>query len=92
MQKENGHLIWKSIEEGPTPLPTIVVDGKTIKKPLNGYTFEGKSQYFADIEAQHSLVHSLTNEVYKKLDSYQDSSKEIWDQLEKIILGSKVGN
>ena len=28
----------------------------------------------------------------KKLDSYQNSAKEIWDQLEKIMLGSKVVN
>jgi len=32
MRKENGHLIWKSIEKGPTPLPTMAVDGKIVKK------------------------------------------------------------
>ena len=46
----------------------------------------------SQIEAQHCLVQSLTNDVYRKLDSYQNSAKEILDQLEKIMLGSKVGN
>ena len=92
MRKENGHLIWKSIEEGPTPIPTMVVNGRTGLKFITGFSDDEKRQYFADIEAQHCLVQSLTNDVYRKLDSYQNSVKEIWDQLEKIMLGSKVGN
>ena len=92
MRKENGHLIWKSIEKGLAPIPTVLIDGKIGKKSITGFTPEEKSQYFADIEAQDCLVQSLMNEVYRKLDSYQDSAKEIWDQLEKIMLGLKVGN
>jgi hypothetical protein len=92
MRKENGHLIWKSIEEGPTPIPIVMVNGKQGVKSITGFSDDERRQYFADIEAQHCLVQSLTNDVYRKLDSYQNSAKEIWDQLEKIMLGSKVGN
>ena len=72
--KKNGHLILSSIEEGPTPLPTMTVDGKVVTKSISGYTPEEKAQYFTDIEAQNCLVQSLTNDVYRRLDSYQDSS------------------
>ena len=30
VRKEKGHLIWKSIEEGPSPFPTVTIDGKTV--------------------------------------------------------------
>ena len=49
MLKENGHLIWKSIEEGPTHIRTVVIDGKVVKKSITGFTPEKKSQYFPDI-------------------------------------------
>ena len=80
MRKENGHLIWKSIEEGPTPVPTVTINGKVGQKSITGFSPEEGSQYFADIEAQHCFVQILTNDVYRKLDSYQNSAKEIWDQ------------
>ena len=77
MRKENGHLIWKSIEEGPTSISTVVVNGRTGLKSITGFTDDEKRQYFAYIEAQHCLVQSLTNDVYRKLDSYQNSAKEM---------------
>jgi len=62
--KENGHLIWKSIEEGLTPIPTMVVNGRTRLKSIIGFSDDQKRQYFTDIEAQHCLVQILKNDVY----------------------------
>ena len=56
MRKEYGHLIWKSIEEGPTPIPTVVVNVRTGLKSIIGFLDDEKRQYFTDIEAQHCLV------------------------------------
>ena len=38
MWKENGHLIWKSIEEGPTPIPTVMINGIIGFKSITGFT------------------------------------------------------
>ena len=38
MRKENGHLIWKSNKEGPTPIPTVTITGKTGLKSIIGFT------------------------------------------------------
>ena len=35
---------------------------------------------------------NLTNDVFRKSDSYKNFAKEIWEQLEKIMQGSKVRN
>ncbi|KAJ9536009.1 hypothetical protein OSB04_un000825 [Centaurea solstitialis] len=51
-----------------------------------------KTQYLIDLEAHNCLIQAIPNDIYRKLDSYDDSAKSIWDQLEKIMLGSKVGN
>ncbi|KAJ9536618.1 hypothetical protein OSB04_un000219 [Centaurea solstitialis] len=50
------------------------------------------SSRLENLEAQNCLIQAIPNDIYRKLDSYDDSAKSIWDQLEKIMLGSKVGN
>ena len=55
-RKENGHLIWKSIVEGPAPTPVMTVDGKIVPKYFTGYSDEENVQYFVDIEARNYLV------------------------------------
>ena len=34
MRKDNGHLIWKPIKEGPTLVPTVTINGKLVKSLL----------------------------------------------------------
>ena len=34
----------------------------------------------------------LINDMFRKLDSCRNSAKQIWEQLEKIMQGSKIGN
>ncbi|KAJ9535685.1 hypothetical protein OSB04_un001161 [Centaurea solstitialis] len=76
-RKDKGNLILKSIDYGAKPLPMHTAE---------------KTQYLIDLEAQNCLIQAIPNDIYRKLDSYDDSAKSIWDQLEKIMLGSKVGN
>ncbi|KAI3677859.1 hypothetical protein L6452_37131 [Arctium lappa] len=42
--------------------------------------------------AKSYILQGIPNEIYVKIDSYKASGKEMWDQLEKMMLGSKVGN
>ncbi|KAJ9566365.1 hypothetical protein OSB04_002331 [Centaurea solstitialis] len=91
-RKEKGNLILKSIEYGPKPLPTHLVQGVRVVKEFEEMDDAEKCQYLVDLEAQNCLIQAIPNEIYRKLDSYDDSAKSIWDQLERIMLGSKVGN
>ncbi|KAJ9551588.1 hypothetical protein OSB04_015633 [Centaurea solstitialis] len=91
-RKEKGNLILKSIEYGPKPLPTHLVQGVRVVKEFEEMDDAEKGQYLVDLEAQNCLIQAIPNEIYRKLDSYDDSAKSIWDQLERIMLGSKVGN
>ncbi|KAJ9536225.1 hypothetical protein OSB04_un000591 [Centaurea solstitialis] len=91
-RKEKRNLILKSIEYGPKPLPTHLVQGVRDVKEFEEMDDAEKCQYLVDLEAQNCLIQAIPNEIYRKLDSYDDSAKSIWDQLERIMLGSKVGN
>ena len=79
-----------------TEVPTNPGAGRTEPgrqlRSYENYTPQEKARYDADKTAQGYLIMSLTNDVLRKLDSYQNSAKENWDQLEKIMQGSKVGN
>ncbi|KAJ9541739.1 hypothetical protein OSB04_028245 [Centaurea solstitialis] len=91
-RKDKGNLILKSIDYGAKPLPTHVVNGIRVVKEVEEMDEAEKTQYLIDLEAQNCLIQAIPNDIYRKLDSYDDSAKSIWDQLEKIMLGSKVGN
>ncbi|KAJ9561381.1 LOW QUALITY PROTEIN: hypothetical protein OSB04_006541 [Centaurea solstitialis] len=91
-RKDKGNLILKSIDYGPKPLPTHLVQGVRVVKEFEEMDDAEKIQYLIDLEAQNCLIQAIPNDIYRKLDSYDDSAKSIWDQLEKIMLGSKVGN
>ncbi|KAJ9541563.1 hypothetical protein OSB04_028069 [Centaurea solstitialis] len=91
-RKDKGNLILKSIDYGAKPLPTHLVNGIRVVKEVEEMDEAEKTQYLIDLEAQNCLIQAIPNDIYRKLDSYDDSAKSIWDQLEKIMLGSKVGN
>ncbi|KAJ9541717.1 LOW QUALITY PROTEIN: hypothetical protein OSB04_028223 [Centaurea solstitialis] len=91
-RKDKGNLILKSIDYGAKPLPTHVVNGIRVVKEVEEMDEAEKTQYLIDLEAQNCLIQAIPTDIYRKLDSYDDSAKSIWDQLEKIMLGSKVGN
>ncbi|KAJ9544193.1 LOW QUALITY PROTEIN: hypothetical protein OSB04_023900 [Centaurea solstitialis] len=91
-RKDKGNLILKSIDYGPKQLPTHLVQGVRVVKEFEEMDDEEKSQYLIDLEAQNCLIQAIPNDIYRKLDCYDDSAKSIWDQLEKIMLGSKVEN
>ncbi|KAJ9536639.1 hypothetical protein OSB04_un000188 [Centaurea solstitialis] len=91
-RKDKSNLILKSIDYGAKPLPMHTVNGTRVVKEVEEMDEAEKTQYLIDLEAQNCLIQAIPNDIYRKLDSYDDSAKSIWDQLEKIMLGSKVGN
>ncbi|KAJ9536628.1 hypothetical protein OSB04_un000177 [Centaurea solstitialis] len=91
-RKDKGNLILKSIDYGAKLLPMHTVNGTRVVKEVEEMDEAEKTQYLIDLEAQNCLIQAIPNDIYRKLDSYDDSAKSIWDQLEKIMLGSKVGN
>ncbi|KAI3729703.1 hypothetical protein L6452_18366 [Arctium lappa] len=65
---------------------------KTVTVDISQYSEEQKSRYKADKQARSLLLQSIPNEIYIKIDSYKANAKKMWDQLQKMMMGSKVGN
>ncbi|KAI3772085.1 hypothetical protein L6452_03259 [Arctium lappa] len=65
---------------------------KTVPVEYGQYSEEQKSRYKADKQARSLLLQSIPNDIYVKIDSYKTNAKKMWDQLQKMMMGSKVGN
>ncbi|KAI3665586.1 hypothetical protein L6452_44213 [Arctium lappa] len=104
----NGENILLSITEGPMKsiiihVPADDVDGddedvekeiktKPVKVEFSQYSEEQKSRFKADKQARSLLLQSIPNDIYIKIDSFKHDAKQMWNQLEKMMIGSKIGN
>ncbi|KAJ9541677.1 hypothetical protein OSB04_028183, partial [Centaurea solstitialis] len=91
-RKKDGDKILHSILHGSHPIPVTTLDGRQVPKDFSEMDVAERERFMIDVEAQNCLIQAILNEIFRKLDSYDESAKSIWDQLQKIMMGSKVGN
>ncbi|KAJ9539166.1 hypothetical protein OSB04_031899 [Centaurea solstitialis] len=91
-RKKDGDKILHSILHGPHPIPVTTLDGRQVPKEYSEMDVAERERFMIDVEAQNCLIQAIPNEIFRKFDSYDESAKSIWDQLQKIMMGSKVGN
>ncbi|KAJ9552678.1 hypothetical protein OSB04_016723 [Centaurea solstitialis] len=91
-RKKDGDKFLHSILHGPHPIPVTTLDGRDVPKDFSEMDVAERERFMIDVEAQNYLIQAIPNEIFRKLDSYDESAKSIWDQLQKIMMGSKVGN
>ncbi|KAJ9544703.1 hypothetical protein OSB04_024410 [Centaurea solstitialis] len=91
-RKKDGDKILHSILHGPHPIPVTTLDGREVPKDFSEMDVAERERFMIDVEAQNYLIQAIPNEIFRKLDSYDESAKSIWDQLQKIMMGYKVGN
>ncbi|KAI3672631.1 hypothetical protein L6452_38727 [Arctium lappa] len=93
---ELGDYIRTSIEEGimTPPMTTRVIDNVPTQVELKYHELQDDNLRRAkgDKLSKSYILQGIPNEIYVKIDSYKASGKEMWDQLEKMMLGSKIGN
>ncbi|KAI3746570.1 hypothetical protein L6452_09004 [Arctium lappa] len=96
-----GDYIRISLKEGimKTPTKTHTVVGENGEEeqseyplPLEEYTDEQRRRHKVDRLDRTFILQGIPNEIYVKIDSYNSMGKQMWDQLEKMMLGSKIGN
>ncbi|KAI3758991.1 hypothetical protein L6452_06564 [Arctium lappa] len=96
-----GDYIRKSLKEGIMTPPTkvLTVAGKNgeeeeteYKLPIGEYSEDQLKRHKGDKLTRSFILQGIPNEIYVKIDSYNATGKQMWDQLEKMMIGSKVGN
>ncbi|GJY71168.1 retrovirus-related pol polyprotein from transposon TNT 1-94 [Tanacetum coccineum] len=93
--KPNGKLIWKSIQNGPTPHPMITdppPTGSTVvpaprKKLDSEFNEEENKLEMADTQAEIILSQGLPRHIFNILNQ-TSTAKEIWDNVELLMQGS----
>nr|GEW15888.1 hypothetical protein [Tanacetum cinerariifolium] len=94
--KPLGNLIWRSIQNGPTPHPQITVtEGQgaavvqvTIDKTDEEFTEIENNRELADIQATNILSQGLPRHVFNTLNQTRNG-KEIWDNVELLMKDSR---
>ncbi|GJY20036.1 hypothetical protein Tco_0392602 [Tanacetum coccineum] len=94
--KPLGKLIWRSIQNGPTPHPQITMtEGQgdaavqvTRDKRDEEFTEIENNKELADIQATNILSQGLPRHVFNILNQTR-TGKEIWDNVELLMKGNK---
>ncbi|GJT27890.1 retrovirus-related pol polyprotein from transposon TNT 1-94 [Tanacetum coccineum] len=93
--KPNGKLIWKSIQNGPTPHPMITdpptTDSAAVPAPRekldSEFSEEENKLEMADTQAEIILSQGLPRHIFNILNQ-TSTAKEIWDNVEMLMQGS----
>ncbi|GJT07649.1 hypothetical protein Tco_0842111 [Tanacetum coccineum] len=93
--KPNGKLIWKSIQNGPTPHPMITdpppTDSTVVPAPRkkldSEFSEEENKLEMADTQAEIILSQGLPRHIFNNLNQ-TSTAKEIWDNVELLMQGS----
>ncbi|GJU97349.1 hypothetical protein Tco_1326620 [Tanacetum coccineum] len=93
--KPNGKLIWKSIQNGPTPHPMITdpppTDSTIVPAPRkkldSEFSEEENKLEMADTQAEIILSQGLPRHIFNNLNQ-TSTAKEIWDNVELLMQGS----
>ncbi|GJS67701.1 hypothetical protein Tco_0682266 [Tanacetum coccineum] len=93
--KPNGKLIWKSIQNGPTPHPMVTdpppanstVMPAPRKKLDSEFNDEENKLEMADTQAEIILSQGLPRHIFNNLNQ-TSTAKEIWDNVEMLMQGS----
>ncbi|GJX89372.1 retrovirus-related pol polyprotein from transposon TNT 1-94 [Tanacetum coccineum] len=93
--KPNGKLIWKSIQNGPTPHPMVTdpppTDSTIVPAPRkkldSEFNEEENKLEMADTQAEIILSQGLPRHIFNNLNQ-TSTAKEIWDNVELLMQGS----
>nr|GFA95710.1 hypothetical protein [Tanacetum cinerariifolium] len=92
--KPQGKLIWKSIQNGPTPHPQTTdpaPEGDAVPPPRNkkdeDFTEEDNRNELTDIQAINILSQGLLRRIFNILNQ-NETGREIWVNLELLMKGS----
>ncbi|KAJ9553200.1 hypothetical protein OSB04_017245 [Centaurea solstitialis] len=99
-KQDLGEYIRLSLKEGPKvfteekpaqPDSDPPVAAHTVIKKFEDMTVEEKNRHKADKLAKSFMLLGLSNDIYFTIDSHNSTWKEMWDQIEKQMLGTSVG-
>ncbi|KAJ9548285.1 hypothetical protein OSB04_020828 [Centaurea solstitialis] len=99
-RQDLGEYIRLSLKEGPKvfteekpaqPDSDPLVAAHTVLKKFEDMTVEEKNRHKADKLAKSFMLLGLPNDIYFTIDSHNSTGKEMWDQIEKQMLGTSVG-
>ncbi|KAJ9546820.1 hypothetical protein OSB04_019363 [Centaurea solstitialis] len=87
--KEGSKVFTEEKPAHPDSDPRVAAH--TVIKKFEDMTVEEKNRHKADKLAKSFMLLGLPNDIYFTIDSHNSTGKEMWDQIEKQMLGTSVG-
>ena len=88
----------QSLLEGPAvyyrEIPADLEEGipaQTEIKEKYQYSAQERERAHADVLCKSYMMQALTNDIYTSIDSHKSSGHSMWVQIEKMMMGSRVG-
>ncbi|KAJ9553320.1 hypothetical protein OSB04_017365 [Centaurea solstitialis] len=101
-RKKHGDKFLHSIMHGPHSIPVHTVDGRVVPKDFSEMDVAERERYMIDVEAQNYLIQAIPNEIFRKLDSYDEyenfrmkedeSLEEAYDRFVELMNDMKKNN
>nr|GFA83669.1 hypothetical protein [Tanacetum cinerariifolium]GFB34542.1 hypothetical protein [Tanacetum cinerariifolium] len=88
-KKENGRMIFNSIENGPLIWPTVEENGETREKKYEELSALEKLQADCDLKATNIVLQGLPLYVYSIVNHHK-AAKEIWDRVKLPMQGTSM--
>ena len=83
-------MLTEEVVAQPNANPLIFAH--TIVKYFNSLTEHEKKRFKADKLAIFFMLQWVPNDIYNIIDSHNSTGKELWDQIEKQMMGTSVGH
>ncbi|KAJ9547007.1 hypothetical protein OSB04_019550 [Centaurea solstitialis] len=90
-RRDLGEYIRLSLKEACSTRSDPPVAAHTVIKKFEDMTDPEKNRHKADKLAKSFMLLGLPNDIYFTIDSHNSTGKEMWNQIEKQMLGTSVG-
>nr|GEX18812.1 hypothetical protein [Tanacetum cinerariifolium] len=89
INRQNGRMIFESVENGPLIWPTIEENGVTRPRKYSELTPSEALQVDCDVKAANIILQGLLNEIYA-LVSHHKVTKDLWERIQLLIQGTSL--
>ncbi|GKC26264.1 hypothetical protein Tco_1033558 [Tanacetum coccineum] len=87
--RENGRMIFESVEHGPLIWPTIKENRATRTKKYTELSVTEKNQADCDIKAINIILHGLPTDIYSLVNHHR-VAKDLWERVQLLMQGLAI--
>ncbi|GKB28804.1 hypothetical protein Tco_0868205, partial [Tanacetum coccineum] len=89
MNKQQGRIIFESVENGPLIWPTIEENGVTRPRKYSELSATDAIQADCDVKETNIILQGLRPEIYALVSNHR-IAKELWERIQLLMQGTSL--